>query len=262
MALILWMRAVVLYLAFNECREMNFMGDSFAGASLETRNAGAPDFAREPSKSLGNSGGWSNHTADSAIPLYRPEFCGRKGVLPVILSKSVLNARFLFLPVALLLLSSSVVRAQVPKGDVYLGFSRTGSDTFYSGAGGLNGWEGALHVKMHKPFLGIEGDLSHYGLGANSTVPRTTAFLLGPRLTVGALGPKVFAHALIGGEHSSNSGGTISGGALAYAVGGGLDLPIFPLFAWRFGGDYIHAVGRSPSGGTPARFSTGLVFRF
>lgn len=177
-------------------------------------------------------------------------------------SKPVLNARFLLLLSLALLFSAAVVRAQVPKGDVYLGYSRTGNDTFYSGAGGLNGWEGALHVKLHKPFLGIEGDVSHYGLGANSAVPRTTAFIIGPRITVGALGPKVFAHALIGGEHSSNSGGSISGGALAYALGGGLDVPIAPLFAWRVAGDYIHAVGRSPAGGTPARFSTGLVFRF
>jgi hypothetical protein len=177
-------------------------------------------------------------------------------------SKSVLHTRFLPLFIVVMVVSISTLHAQVPKGDVYLGFSRTGTDTFYSGAGGLNGWEGALHVKLHKPFLGVEGDVSHYGLGANSAVPRTTAFIFGPRITVGALGPKVFGHALIGGEHSSNNGGSISGGALTYALGGGLDLPIAPLFAWRVAGDYIHALGRSPAGGTPARFSTGLVFRF
>lgn len=177
-------------------------------------------------------------------------------------SKLVLHARFLILFSSVLILSAPVIRAQIPKGDIYVGYSRTGSDTFYSGAGGLNGWEGAMHVKLHKPFLGIEGDLSHYGLGANSGVPRTTAFIFGPRITVGALGPKVFGHALIGGEHSSNSDGSISGTALAYALGGGLDVPIAPFFAWRVAGDYIHATGRNPSGGTPARFSTGLVFRF
>lgn len=176
--------------------------------------------------------------------------------------KPVLNPRVLLSILFILILSASAVHAQIPKGDVYLGYTRTGTDTFYAGAGGLNGWEGALHVKLHKPFLGVEGDLSHYGLGANSAVPRTTAFLVGPRLTVGALGPKVFGHALIGGEHSSNSGGSISGGALAYALGGGLDLPFAPFFSWRVAGDYIHAVNRSPSGSTPARFSTGLVFRF
>jgi len=182
----------------------------------------------------------------------------------VAISRSVLHA---FMLVLISLIPSSFAppaMAQVPKGDVYLGYSRTGTDTFYSDVGGLNGWEGALQIKLHKPFVGIEGDVAHYGLGANSTVPRTTTVIAGPRFTVGALGPKVFAHALLGGEHSSNNGGPtpISGGALAYALGGGLDVPIAPFFAWRVAGDYIHAVGRSPAGGTPARFGTGLVFRF
>ncbi len=172
---------------------------------------------------------------------------------------------FILIAFSLILLSSRpAAQAQVPKGDVYLSYSRTATDTFYSNVGGLNGWEGALHIKLHQPFLGIEGDVSHYGLGADSSVPRTTAVIFGPRITLGALGPKVFAHALLGGEHSSNSGGPtpVSEGALAYALGGGLDIPIAPLFAWRVAGDYLHAVGHAPAGGTPARFSTGLVFRF
>jgi hypothetical protein len=182
----------------------------------------------------------------------------------VTISKPVLSAFFLVASSLILLSFLPAAQAQMHKGDVYLGYSRTGNDTFYPNVGGLNGWEGALHIKLHKPFIGIEGDVSHYGLGADSTVPRTTTVVVGPRLTLGSLGPKVFAHALIGGEHSANSGGPtpISGGALAYALGGGLDLPIAPFFAWRVAGDYIHAVGRSPAGGTPARFSTGLVFRF
>jgi len=182
----------------------------------------------------------------------------------VTISKPVLCAFILLVYSFIPLSFAPSVQAQVPKGDVYLGYSRTGTDTFYPNVGGLNGWEGALHIKLHKPFLGIEGDVAHYGLGANSTVPRTTTVIVGPRFTVGALGPKVFAHALLGGEHSANAGGPtpISGGAFAYALGGGLDVPIAPFFAWRVAGDYIHAVGRSPAGGTPARFSTGLVFRF
>ena len=161
------------------------------------------------------------------------------------ISRLILSVYFFVLSSFILLLSLPLVHAQahVPKGDVYIGFSRTGNDTFYPNAGGLNGWEGAMHVKLHKPFLGVEGDLSHYGIGANSSVPRTTVFMLGPRITVGALGPKVYAHALLGGEHSANSGGPtpISGGAMAYALGGGLDVPIAPFFAWRVAGDYLRA---------------------
>jgi hypothetical protein len=178
------------------------------------------------------------------------------------ISKLIFSVCFLLVSSSVPFLNSSLAGAQVPKGDVYVGFSRTGNDTFYSGAGGLNGWEGALHVKLHKPFLGVEGDLSHYGLGANSSVPRTTVLMVGPRVTVGALGPRVYAHALLGGEHSANNGGSISGGTLAYALGGGLDVPFAPFFAWRVAGDYLRAPTQTPSGSTPARFSTGLVFRF
>ena len=52
------------------------------------------------------------------------------------------------------------------------------------------------------------------------------------------------------------------GGALAYDLGGGVDLPIAPFFAWRFSADRLTAPTRSPSGGDQARFNTGLVFRF
>ena len=128
----------------------------------------------------------------------------------------------------------------------------------------LNGWEGALHVKLHKVFPGVEGDVSHYGLNADSSVPRTTTFMAGPRVTLGASGPKVFVHALAGGEHSANNGGRtpISGGALVFAQDGGLDVPIAPFFSWRVAGDFLQAPTQFPADGTPARFSAGVAFRF
>jgi len=147
--------------------------------------------------------------------------------------------------------------------DAFVGYSRVGNQAFNPGVAGLNGWEAALHLHLH-PFIGVEGDVAHYGLGADDIVPRTTTFLIGPRLSVKALGINLFAHGLVGGEHSANSGNAavhISRGALAYAAGGGIDLPILPFFAWRFGLDYI-ASSDSPSGGRKGRFNTGLVFRF
>lgn len=174
-----------------------------------------------------------------------------------------LSRTFLAVFLAFLSLAASAT-AQLPKGDLFLGFSRTGNDTFYPNVGGLNGWEASGYLKIRKPFLGVEADVSHYGLGADSAVPRTTTFLAGPRVTVGFAGIHVFAHGLVGGEHSANSGGpvAVSQGGLAYALGGGLDFPIAPFFAWRIQGDRITAPTISPSEGTPARFSTGLVFRF
>lgn len=162
-----------------------------------------------------------------------------------------------------LLTLSPAALAQIPKGDVFFGYSRLGSDAFYPNVGGLNGWEAAAHFKV-MPFVGAEGDVAHYGVGADATVPRTTTFLFGPRLTVGALGFKIFAHGLVGAEHSANSGGPvrISANAFTYALGAGADIPLLPFFAWRIQGDRITAPSTAPSGGTQARFTTGLVFRF
>lgn len=175
-----------------------------------------------------------------------------------------LFAGFLLASSFILLTCSPSAYAQIPNGDLFFGFSRTGSDTFYPNVGALNGWEAGGYLKIRKPFLGVEGDVAHYGLGANSSVPRTTTALFGPRFTLHASGFAVFVHGLVGGEHSANSGGPtpISGGALAYALGGGLDVPLAPFFAWRIQGDRLSAPSLSPSGGTPARFTTGIVFRF
>lgn len=154
-------------------------------------------------------------------------------------------------------------RAAGSGADVFLGYSRLSANNFYPNVGGLNGWEGALHVKLRQSLLGVEGDVSQYGLGANSTVPHTTAVMGGPRVTVGALRIKAFVHALVGGEHSANnSTPSISGGSFTYALGGGVDVPVAPFFAWRASIDHFSAPTSSPGNSNHARFSTGIVFRF
>lgn len=207
---------------------------------------------------------WSNRFVDAAISPWkghtvRPE----SETSPMSKSRRFLRTLLVLSLSAFGLLTLPAV-AQLPKGDVYLGFSRTGSNTFYPNVGNLDGWEASGYLKIHKPFLGVEADVSHYGIGANSAVPRTTTVLLGPRLTVGVIGIHLFAHALAGGEHSANSGGgvRISQQAFAYALGGGVDFPLAPFFAWRIAGDRISAPSIAPPDSTEARFSTGLVFRF
>jgi len=168
------------------------------------------------------------------------------------------------LAAALVLASScaSAAHALGPKADIYAGYSRLGSNAFYPNADGLNGLEVAGHVKIGH-FLGVEGDVSHFGYGAASDIPKTTTVLFGPRVTAGALGVKVFAHALVGGEHSSSSAGAkIDSGTVAFALGGGIDLPIAPFFAWRVNADCIDAPTLSTHDATKGRVSTGLVFRF
>ena len=177
-----------------------------------------------------------------------------------------MRIRFALLLIAIfgiLFISSPARAVSIRNHDAFLGYSRLGSNAFYPNVGGLNGWNAALHIHV-APFLGVEGDVAHYGLGTNASVPRTTTVLVGPRVSVKALGINLFVHGLVGGEHSANgnAGTHISQGALAYDFGGGIDLPILPFFAWRFSGDHISAPTQSPSGGSHERFNTGLVFRF
>jgi hypothetical protein len=149
------------------------------------------------------------------------------------------------------------------QGDISFGYSRTGSNVFYPNTPGLNGWD--LDGQIHwKPLIGVEGEVAHYGIGANNAVPRTTTVLFGPKVSAGAAGFKFFGHFLVGGEHSANSGGPtpISGGSFAYVLGAGADVPIAPLFAWRVQVDRFSAPAESPSNGMPIRFTTGIVFRF
>lgn len=166
------------------------------------------------------------------------------------------------LPILCLFVLAANAYAVGPSFDAYLGYSRVGANAFYPNVSGLNGWQATVHGKV-KPFLGVEGDVARYGLGAASVVPKTTTVMVGPRVTVGAAGVHVFVHGLGGLEHSANSGGlSISGSSFAYALGGGVDMRIAPFFAWRVSGDYLCAPTLSPGSGTHGRFGTGLVFRF
>ena len=109
------------------------------------------------------------------------------------------SIRLVLLFIFLTLFALPAAQAQLPKGDLFFGYSRTGSDVFYPNVGGLNGWHAAGSLKV-APFISADADVAHYGLGAESAVPRTTTYLFGPRVTVGAMGFRVFAHGLIGGN--------------------------------------------------------------
>jgi len=158
------------------------------------------------------------------------------------------------------MLVASCAHALGPKADVSFGYSRLGNNVFSSGTGSLNGWEGALNVKV-KPLLGIEGDVAQYGIGAPATTPHTTVVMFGPRVTVGTLGFHVFVHGLAGVDHDSNSTG-LSQSDLAVGLGGGADVRIFPFFAIRGQVDYLTTPTFSHADSQHERVTAGLVFRF
>ena len=173
---------------------------------------------------------------------------------------------------ALLLLSfPTVLVAQVPKGNVFVGYSFMSADVANSAdRENLNGWEASLEGKI-LPFLGIVADGSgHYGRTEIPVCPvpvgggcapvngNIHTALFGPRASVSVHGIRPFAHVLFGAGVISGVSSEVS---FASAFGGGLDLKIAPIIGWRFQGDYVHThFGGSSQG--QGRFSTGIVLRF
>jgi len=157
--------------------------------------------------------------------------------------------------------------AKGSKGDVYLGYSRTGANLYAVYTPGMNGWQAAAHVRV-APFVGIEGDVSRYSAKAGAGSQQATLVMFGPRVTVGGLGFKVFAHGLGGIAHfSSNAVAFLPGisyDAASYAVGGGADVPLFLAFKLRVTGDYL-GNSKAPSSSyspSPYRVGVGVAYHF
>ncbi|MGA2753269.1 MAG: outer membrane beta-barrel protein [Terracidiphilus sp.] len=168
---------------------------------------------------------------------------------------------------ALLLSIVPAALAQGSKADVYFGYSRVGGNLYGPNTPGMNGWQAAAHVKVI-PFVGIEGDVSHYSQNPSGFSEQVTLAMAGPRVTFGAKGFSVFAHGLAGLAHE-NATVTIypstSYDAASYALGAGADLPLFLGFKLRVTGDYL-GNSKAPSSGSPSpshyRFGVGVAYHF
>lgn len=173
--------------------------------------------------------------------------------------------------VFVLCLLSVAACAQVPGGNVYVGYSYLRAD-LPGGNANLNGWNGSVEVKVI-PFLGLVGDFSgNYG---SQNVPAASFFgpvnasigqhnfLFGPRasLTLGKFRP--FVHALIGASHISESATDYSNSdtSFADALGGGIDYHLIPLISWRFQVDDLQTRFFNTTQ-QDLRFSTGIVVHF
>jgi outer membrane protein with beta-barrel domain len=165
---------------------------------------------------------------------------------------------------------SSVAVAQVPKGNLFVGYSYGNVDLNHNNRSNLNGWEGSLEGKF-LPWVGIVADIN--GLYGTNNFPSSTQifnvdakeynYLFGPRVSVSVGKIRPFAHALFGAGHVSVSttGYSASDTAFAEALGGGFDYKLVPLISWRFQGDYLQTrfFGNTQNNG---RFSTGIVLNF
>jgi opacity protein-like surface antigen len=182
-----------------------------------------------------------------------------------------------------LFLFAGLANAQVPSGNVFLGYSYESTNTTAFGPNlisttvtrpNLHGWEASFEGKV-VPFLGIVGDVSgHYGtqsfteltpngpLNINVT-GHEQEYLVGPRLSVPVSKFTPFGEVMVGAAHI-HVGGTLpspSNTSFAYAVGGGLDYRVFHPIALRVEGDYLRTKFFSSTQNN-LRLSAGVVFRF
>ena len=144
--------------------------------------------------------------------------------------------------IAVLLFSlAPAVRAKGTSADAYFGYSRVGANLYQPNTSGMNGWQFAMHVKP-MPFIGFEGDISHYGQSAGNFSQHVTLVMFGPRVTAHAAGLSVFAHGLFGIAHDNATLATfpsIGYNGASYALGGGADIPLFLGLKLRGTGDYL-----------------------
>ena len=165
----------------------------------------------------------------------------------------------LLLLVLLLTLSSSFAVSQdVPKWEVFAGYSYLRVNPGF-GADGVNtsGWEGAANYNFG-PHWGLKADVSgHYCCDGE----HMHNFLFGPQYTLYRSDRlSVFAHGLIGGSHADSLG--TSDTSMAWAAGGGADWNFGKRLGWRVAQiDYLgtHFLDDTQSN---LRISTGLAFRF
>jgi len=175
----------------------------------------------------------------------------------------------------LVLFLGGVCFAQVPSGNVFVGYSYLNADTNTTSRASLNGFEASVEKKIF-PFVGLVGDFSgHYGTelsnqfmnpgggGFLTTQAKLHSVLLGPRVSVSVHGVRPFAHVLVGGAwlSQSNGGSSVNDASFATAVGGGVDFKLMKFAGLRVQGDLLHTqlFGNTQNN---VRISTGLVFHF
>jgi len=181
-----------------------------------------------------------------------------------------------------LLLSASFALAQLPSGNVFVGYSHMSTNLIPGQSTGLNGWNGSVEGKV-LPLLGLVADFSGGYGSQNVPVVAPLAcpvgvlppclqvradvneynYLFGPRLSFSVGKFRPFVHALIGAGHihESAAGVGTSDTSFADALGGGLDYHLIPLISWRFQLDALQTRFFNSSQNN-VRFSTGIVVHF
>lgn len=174
--------------------------------------------------------------------------------------------------------------AQLPSGNVFVGYSFANAYPPSGARLNLNGWDASVEAKF-LPFVGAVADVSgHYGsanVAGTGTCPTPTGgspggcilttnanvseydYLFGLRGSVSISKIRPFAEALFGATRidETNSGISTTSTTFSEALGGGLDYHFFPLLSWRIEADDLHT-GNFNISHNNLRLSTGLVLKF
>lgn len=172
---------------------------------------------------------------------------------------------------ALLLLAFAVtaVAQNVPKAEVFGGYSYLRVDTGISGADkvSLNGWNAALAGNLNRHFAIVADFSGHYGspdvLGVQ-VKSNQYSFLFGPQISNRSGKIMPFAHALFGGSRARAevAGVSSTDTAFAMALGGGVDAQVYQGIAIRIiQGDYL-MTRFGDERQNNFRISAGVVLRF
>lgn len=155
--------------------------------------------------------------------------------------------------------------AQVPKGNVFFGYSYDRTPVVTSDTINSNGWDASLEGKIF-PFVGMVVDVDgHYGSGAFAGINADVSahnVLLGPRVSAQVERFRPFGEFLVGAGHISRSNGiSDSDTSFINAAGGGLDYRMAGPVSIRGQLDWIETrfYGQTQNG---VRFSTGIAIHF
>ena len=146
----------------------------------------------------------------------------------------------------------------------------------------LHGWDASASLKL-LPWVRAVADVgAGYGtvpvqfsspiVGPTTRVDVDThmyTYLFGPRFSVSVGHVKPFAHALFGVAHQNVAGNAFIGGgadqkdsAFALDLGGGIDVRLVKLIAWRVQGDYLQTQRLFGVNQHNPRVTTGIVLQF
>ena len=169
--------------------------------------------------------------------------------------------------------STETSKGDVPKAEVYVGYSYLNIDTNnLTSRQSANGWEASVSGNFNTCLaaeFAVGGHYKTYGvtvLGTGTINVRVTdySYLAGPRINFRPL----FVHALFGGDHLTGSvvGFSASQDSFAGVVGGGMQFPFTQLLSIRTSADYAlsrhNIFGGSSVGQNNFRASVGIVYNF